>query len=260
MDDIKDVQDVGQSTWSYIGKHDWWYILALFALAALLIYLAPPLVFHISFFALMALLIGYGIIRKRVQQEFIKEFGQSIGYSYAANGDRVSVRGEIFSIGHDQVISNLLSGTYQNIPTRIFNYTFIVGYGKDKQTYTYTIFEATFRNNMPDILLASDPQSLFWLNQSGNEHIKLEGDFNKYFTLRVPAGYELEAYEILTPDVMAKLIDKAQRLNFEFNGNKLYIYLPGIISTKEKMQTMFDLADYLIDLFNKSTAGVNLPT
>ena len=82
----------------------------------------------------------------------------------------------------------------------------------------------------------------------GSEHIQLEGDFNKYFTLKVPKGYETEAYQIFPPNVMADLIDRAKDLNFEFNGNKLYIYATKLILVREQLQAMFDLAEYLDDL------------
>lgn len=262
LEEVGNVQSVDQSTWQYIRHHGWLYIVTVLTVAILLIYLVPAFRPQIGILGLFALVFGYGLVRTAVQQEFMKEFGQSLGYNYTPTGDLTSVQGKIFSLGHDQVISGLLTGTYHNIPNRIYNYTFVVGEGKSRRTYTYTIFEATFQNNMPDIVLAAREGIFSMLPWKGNwgEHIELEGDFNKYFRLSVPKNYGTEAYEIFTPDVMATLIDKAQGLNFEFNGNRLYIYLAGIISTKEKMQSMFDLVDYLIDLFNKSTRGVNLTT
>jgi hypothetical protein len=76
--------------------------------------------------------------------------------------------------------------------------------------------------------------------------------------LRVPKGYEIEAYQILPPNVMADLIDKAKDLNFEFNGNKLYIYATSLILVREKLQSMFDLAEYLDNLFARSARAVDV--
>jgi hypothetical protein len=92
----------------------------------------------------------------------------------------------------------------------------------------------------------------------GSEHVQLEGDFNKYFTLKVPKGYETEAYQIFPPNVMADLIDRASGLNFEFNGNRLYIYATNLITVRQKLQAMFDLAEYLDNLFGRSARAVNI--
>ena len=68
--------------------------------------------------------------------------------------------------------------------------------------------------------------------------------------------YEQEAYQIFTPDVMADLIDRASEVSFEFTGNKLYIYATKVIEKREEMQSMFDLAEYLVGLFKKNTATI----
>ncbi len=55
--------------------------------------------------------------------------------------------------------------------------------------------------------------------------MSLEGDFNKYFKLSVPKGYEVKALEVFTPDVMATLIDKCKFFNVEIAGTNIYSYI-----------------------------------
>jgi len=88
------------------------------------------------------------------------------------------------------------------------------------------------------------------------EKLTLEGDFSSYFDVRVPKGYETEAYQLLTPDVMANLIDKAKDINFEFSGNKMYIYVPRLINDSEGMRSMFILVDYLAGMFKHNASEI----
>ncbi len=74
--------------------------------------------------------------------------------------------------------------------------------------------------------------------------ISLEGDFNKYFTLKITKNYQIEALEIFTPDVMAELIDKAKNFSLEIINNNVFIYANHLIGTKEELLEIYELAGY----------------
>lgn len=209
-----------------------------------------------QFFLIPAILIVGRIlaIASNVQQIFMKQFAAAIGFSFAPSGPEILV-GKLSTLGHDHCVENTLSGTYQSYPVRIFTYSFTVGSGKQQHSYTYTVCEATGSTQFPDITLTSKQNGFLaspHVLSFSDEHIQLEGDFNKYFTLTVPKNYEQEAYQILTPDVMASLIDKAKKLNFEFLGDKIYVYVEHEITTRAELQELFDATSFLIPLFEKS--------
>ncbi|MBH0109071.1 hypothetical protein I6E81_02695 [Salinibacterium sp. NG22] len=54
--------------------------------------------------------------------------------------------------------------------------------------------------------------------------LSLEGDFDKYFTLYCPVGYERDALYIFTPDLMALLIDRSASFDVEIVDNWLFVY------------------------------------
>lgn len=56
--------------------------------------------------------------------------------------------------------------------------------------------------------------------------VTLEGDFNEYFTLRVPMGYERDALYVFTPDLMALLIDESSAFDVELIDDWMFIYSP----------------------------------
>ncbi len=59
--------------------------------------------------------------------------------------------------------------------------------------------------------------------------ISLEGDFDKYFTLYGPEGYQTDVRYILTPDVMQVLIDHARGRDVVIRGSTLELSL-GVIN------------------------------
>jgi hypothetical protein len=250
-----EIDDVNADVWKYIRSKYIPHIIIYILLSASAIYFFPN-----RFTLIVVFVVGsifYLSIYSKVKREFTEQFGASIGFAYTDTADMKSVSGKLFEAGHSQNISDVLTGSYQNIPMRFFTYSFTVGEGKNSHTYSYTVFEATMTGTVPDILLSSVNHSTLvggW--GTGQEKVELEGDFNKYFKLTVPKGYEQEAYEIFTPDVMANLIDKAKDVSFEFVGNKLYIYATEIITKREKLQQVFGLSEFLIHLFQKNIDSI----
>lgn len=57
----------------------------------------------------------------------------------------------------------------------------------------------------------------------GTQRLSLEGDFDRYFTVYVPQGYERDALQLLTPDVMVCLIDHGRRWDIEIIEDRLIV-------------------------------------
>ncbi len=251
------IDNVTSATWRYLGTHFLPYIILYLVVAVAVFYFVPDIgKLQIG----VALIVGggtffYTLAYSKIKREFTQEFGKSIGFTYTPKAELNTVSGKLFATGHSQYIFDVLSGLYRGHPMRIFSLRFIIGYGKGSQTFKYTVFESLLAGTVPDILLMSNQHMSAvsdWF--SGDKTVELEGDFNKYFKLRVPKGREQEAYQIFTPDVMANLIDKASGVSFEFIGDKLYLYATKIVTKRTELQSMFDLSEYLVELFEKNTA------
>ena len=59
---------------------------------------------------------------------------------------------------------------------------------------------------------------------SGLHRLTLEGDFHLFFTVYCEAGYERDALYILTPDLMAALVDNASNSDVEFIEDQFFVY------------------------------------
>jgi hypothetical protein len=188
----------------------------------------------------------YGYIGKKVEQLFMEQFAKSNGYDYQSHGTLIGKDAHIFSIGNSKKVFNEINGTYRTCPINLFDYQFTVGSGKNSQTYLKTIFSIDFQSPVPHITLRihSILNALDWISQE--KKINLEGDFNNKFDLYVQKGYEMEALEIFTPDLMQQ-IETQWQFELEFSATKLYILYPQIINKKVDLQNLFTAAKYFAD-------------
>jgi hypothetical protein len=251
MDKNKDEQvlDVRQATFEYLAKHSLYYVfifIIVFAGTYLSLYIKDA---RVGIYSVVGLFAIYGVIANRMRGHMMKQFAGVLGYTYSDVGNITSVQGSLFNIGYDKTIFDVIGGIDKDRPVRIFLYRYTVGSGRNSHTYDFTIFEIAFDGEVPHILMYSNV-NFFGLNIgevqiSSVEHVSLEGDFKKHFSVSVEKGFEMEAYEIFTPDFMEELVETSKKMNFEFFKNKLYIYVPNFIDKKVDLDSMFALSDKL---------------
>src|SRR5690606_23027033 len=89
---------------------------------------------------------------------------------------------------------------------------------------------------LPNIVLdAVGNNTLFGSNLPArfdrDQRLSLEGDFDQYFQLYCPEGYERDALYLFTPDIMARFIDNAAQLDAEIVDDWLFLYSKRKLST-----------------------------
>lgn len=246
------IENVGQSTVGYL-KRRWVSVTTWMSIAVLLeliFFFSKVDDFRIYFIPLIIPVVGYSNIRNNIQHEFMWQFAAANNFIYSRSGTLDGLDGSLFQIGHAGSAYDVVDGKYQNCPITLLSYSYRTGSGKYQQSHYDTIFKLQFDIAMPDILLERVGHSfggtLFGLGHTAN-HVHLEGDFNKYFTLSVPRGYEIEALEVFTPDVMAELIDKAKQFSLEIVNGHLFIYDSKVVGTKDELYTLYELARYFVE-------------
>ncbi len=151
---------------------------------------------------------------------------QEMGFVYLPIGDVASIHGRLQTLGQDLRLVNVFLGTIDGRPARIFDFYYK---WMKKAAYEATILETADIGTCPCMLIISKadafgetfvPSKLF-----PGVYVRLEGDFDKYFTLFVEHDAEDEIRQILTPDIMAVLIDKMSDLSFMFFDNSAYVVL-----------------------------------
>lgn len=211
-----------------------------------------PFFIFLFIFDLIFLAIFSAVKRKA----FMKQFAKVNGYTYQDRGDIDQVPALFLKIGHSRNITHVMSGVYKDCPMRLFEFNTVIGYGKHRRTIQFTTFEITYKTQLRSIFLRSKKNKWAITNffeSIGDDFafgkvLKLEGDFNEYFTLYVPQeDYEMEALQIFTPEIMVKLMDTANGFSFEFINNKLFIYNKNIIYKKEGLDNLFAFSKTLIE-------------
>lgn len=83
------------------------------------------------------------------------------------------------------------------------------------------------RRHVPNIVLLGRGLGMLKLagvGLAGRQRLSLEGDFDKTFTLYCPEGYERDALEIFTPNLMQRLMDTTGGCDVELVDDWMFVY------------------------------------
>ena len=245
------IEDVTASTTTYIKEH-WgiWYfvpglLLVIIGIIGATLGLdtrlvaALPLIWFIG---------GYAYAHGKMSEEFMRQFAKANGFSYATDYP-LDMEGTLFQEGHTRRAYNMVMGSFEAHPLQFFNYQFSIGFGKGKQTYFYTVCEITLPGIAPHILVES--KNFFDLKsfrKRGQKEMPMESSFRDHFVTYAPEDFDIETFELFTPDVMVTLIDTAKGYDFEFIQNQLYIFQQKTISKRTELNSLLTLAQYLVTI------------
>jgi len=207
---------------------------------------------------LIALLFIVLTFRKKINRSVkIYRFGTANGLKYDFMVKNPVRNGLIFSNpGTKQSYIYDSISRFGERPFEIGNYYFQTqsSYRRASQAHLYGFMRIQLDRNLPHMVLdaTSDDIKLpgIRLSRLGasfakDQVLKLEGNFNDFFTLYAPKEYETDALYVFTPDLMAHFIDKANTYNAEIIDNNLYIYSlrPFFLDKSETYQRLFNILD-----------------
>lgn len=114
---------------------------------------------------------------------------------------------------------------------------------------------------LPHIILDSKSNNFLGMSKlpagiKRAQTLSLEGDFDKYFELYVPEGYERDALYIFTPDVMQVLVDDLKGFDIEILENQVYLYTSRQFKWKnaKNLKRLIELGDAFSAIFNNQTS------
>ena len=202
-------------------------------------------VVFIPFFVVVIYIIAVG---EKVRASFWKQFAEINGWRYHHSGDLNQEAGVMFQQGNNGTISHCIEGGVDKRLFRIFTYAFSIGSGKNKRAYHYTVFAFKFNGSFPHIYL-NRRYNLYGVNVG--EKVPLPAEFEKKFFLSAPKKYEIEALEIFTPDVLARLLDSEFAHDVELVDQEVLIFTAGRINNFEQLEKEFNRALELEDLLDE---------
>src|SRR5690606_410461 len=117
------------------------------------------------------------------------------------------------------------------------NYRYTTGSGKNRTTHTWGYVAVKLDVPLPNIVLDARGNNTLGSNLpasfSEDQRLSLEGDFDRYFTLYCPRGYEADALYLFTPDIMARFIDHAAEMDVEIVDDWMFLYMRRKASTTD---------------------------
>ncbi|MGF6822698.1 hypothetical protein M2317_001605 [Microbacterium sp. ZKA21] len=192
-------------------------------------------------FAIFGILfVGMGVFafvshrRGRVARYRLSRFAAANNMSYEDRVDNPGLPGMIFQNGNARRATRLVRGHSPRF-VEFGNYQYTVKHGKSSTTYHWGYVAVKLDVPLPNIVLDAVGNNGFGSNLPASfdkdQHLSLEGDFDRYFTLYCPAGYEQDALYLFTPDIMARFIDSAAQLDVEIVDDWLFLYTQRQAST-----------------------------
>lgn len=174
--------------------------------------------------------------RRRDTAYRLARFAAANGMVYEHEIDDPQLPGMIFQRGSSRESSSLLRG-YQPRFVEFGNYRYTTGSGKNRTTHTWGYVAVKLDVPLPNIVLDALGNNTLGTNLpasfSRDQRLSLEGDFDKYFTLYCPQGYEADALYLFTPDIMARFIDHAAQLDVEIVDDWMFLYMQRPASTTD---------------------------
>lgn len=191
--------------------------------------------------------------RSGVRQFRLNGFAEANGFRYEAHAPTPPLPGMIFTRpGQSSAFVTDLLRRRTGQPLEIGNHTCVIGSGKNSSTYRWGYVAMRLPRALPHIVLDargnnSLGHSTLPIAFAGQQRLSLEGDFDRYFTLYCPEGYEADALYLFSPDTMAVFVDTVARLDVEIVDDHLFLYARGQLSTldPEMWEMLFSTVETL---------------
>ncbi|WP_308211101.1 MULTISPECIES: hypothetical protein [unclassified Microbacterium] len=158
----------------------------------------------------------------------LDRFARANGMSYVPEAANTRLPGMIFGIGSNRRGLDVVRSEEPRA-VEFGNYVYTTGGGKSRKSYRWGYVAVKLDVPLPHIVLdATGNNGLFGSNLpttfQKDQRLSLEGDFDRFFSLYCPAGYEQDALYLFTPDVMARFIDNAAELDVEIVDDWLFFF------------------------------------
>ncbi|MGF3056490.1 hypothetical protein [Microbacterium sp. YY-01] len=162
-------------------------------------------------------------------------FAQDNNMTYINSLHDVPLPGMIFSQGYARRSDAIVRGLQPRF-VEFANYQYTTGGGKNSTTHRWGYVAVKLDVPLPHIVLDAASNNHFFgsnlpVHFPGDQHLSLEGDFDNYFRLYCPEGYERDALYLFTPDILVRLMDNVATLDVEIVDDWLFLYRNGTAVT-----------------------------
>lgn len=182
----------------------------------------------------------------------VEAYAARCGYDFHNEWENLPISGLFFRSRAHVMFRDVLDARGETPP---FISARVQARGRLRQQVTVVVLP--LHRPVPNMILQGKQQSIFsklGIAMNESQKLALEGDFNSYFTLYCPNGYERDALYVFTPDVMAKMIDAYGVTDIEFVDDRLLLYAPlDAFYSSGKIGQVKALAAFLAEKIDRQT-------
>ncbi|MDF2507919.1 MAG: hypothetical protein K0Q52_1778 [Microbacterium sp.] len=202
----------------------------------------------------------FTIVQHRRRRANLEAIAQTLGWTYRADvGDRIwggSIDEQIDR--GSRTAQDHIDALHTDLPFDSVERIFVVGDREGATTHIVRAVRIPLPSESPRITLRSrkggGALSVLPRRPTGRSQLRLEGDFSDVFEVSVPHGYETDALYVLTPDLMAILLDESADLDMEIIDSTLHLYFPAVDLTDEsELRGFLTVIAALHDRFGRRT-------
>lgn len=163
----------------------------------------------------------------------LDHFARANGLVFSPTSPDPNYPGAIFNVGNSRAaVTHLRRGEGDGSVGRWLdygNYRYTTGSGRNARTQSWGFMALHLDRRLPHIVLDATANngpfgSNLPIRLDRTQRLSLEGDFDRYFTLYCPRGYERDALYVFAPDLMALFIDEVAAFDAEIVDDWLFVY------------------------------------
>lgn len=150
------------------------------------------------------------------------------GFDYERELRGLGLPGVLFRTGAKSVATDVIDARSSAAPFLAGGLQALYGEDTSLPSMAVTSFVAIpLERTVPNIVLFGKGIGALrraGVSVAGRQKLSLEGDFDRTFTLYCPVGYERDALEIFTPDLMQLLLDTTSGCDVELVDDWMFVY------------------------------------
>jgi hypothetical protein len=178
--------------------------------------------------AFVAVIVVVGWYMEKKRTEAFQKLAEDMNFKFRPKGsanlmsDLASFH--LFGLGHSKEMKNLLMGEAQGLQVNIFDYKYVVGYGKHRQVYQQSVF-VVYADDMDLPSFTMRPESIWHKIGSLLGYKDIDFDthpkFSKMYLLKGPDEDAIR--DVFTPEALEYFEDR-KGLNVEADRDLIVYY------------------------------------
>lgn len=213
------------------------------------------IIIFVFFVGLAVFLIIYNNKKERERTAALQQTATQLGWSFAAKAPLNMIAGlerfELFNAGHSREIKNFMYGVAQGVKAAAFDYIYVTGAGKSRQTHFQTVFYVEPANlSVPYFSLRPENFMHRILGAFGYQDIDFgqRPAFSKAYILR---GADELAIRSAFNDRLLAFFENYGGTCVDGGGNQLFVFRGGYRCQPQEVEGSVGLALQIANLLRE---------